>query len=194
MTAWPVTIKRAHLAPVLGYAIAQSAIEAGHDVVLISGPVNLNPPDRATFVSVLTSDEMFDAVHQHIGNCDVLVMSAAVADYKPADISKEKIKKADASRTVKLVPTRDVLASLPPNHKFFVVGFAAETEDIEANAIKKLREKNCDAIIANDARIAMESDENEVVILFRDGEKKKISRAPKDIIARELIKIFEKCL
>ena len=175
----------------MGYAITEAAIEAGHDVVLISGPVSLKRPSGAKSVSISTSEEMFDAVQEQVGDCDVLVMSAAVADYRPANISKEKIKKAAASRTVELVPTRDVLASLPRNRKFLVVGFAAETENIEANAIKKLRAKNCDVVIANDARIAMESDENEVVVLFRDGKKKKISRAPKKIVARELVKIFE---
>lgn len=175
----------------MGYAIAEAAIQAGHDVILISGPVTLNPPDRAKLISVSTSDEMCDAVQHQVGNCDVLVMSAAVADYKPASVSKEKIKKAEADRSLELVPTRDILAALPPDRKFLVVGFAAETENIEANAAKKLREKNCDVIVANDARIAMESEENEVTVLFRDGEKKKISRAPKKIVARELIKIFE---
>ena len=175
----------------MGYAIAEAAVEAKHSVVLISGPVNLNPPDRATLISVLTSDEMFDAVHHYFSDCDVLVMAAAVADYKPATVSKEKIKKTDAPRTVELAPTRDILASLPRDRKCLVVGFAAETENVEANAIKKLRDKNCDVIIANDALIAMESDENEVVILFRDGKKMKISRAPKKIVARELTKIFE---
>jgi phosphopantothenoylcysteine synthetase/decarboxylase len=175
----------------MGYAIAEAAIEAGHEVVLISGPVTLDPPDAAKVISVSTADEMYDAVHQRIGDCDVLVMSAAVADYKPATVSKEKIKKAEARRSLELVPTSDILASLPRDRKFLVVGFAAETENVEANAIKKLRAKNCNLIVANDARVAMESDENEVTVLFRDGEKKKFSRAPKKIIARELIKIFE---
>ena len=176
----------------MGYAIAEAAIEAGHDVVLISGPVNLDRPTAAKLVSVSTSQEMFDAVHNHIPDCDVLVMSAAVADYKPTTASKQKLKKSDMTLSLELVPTRDILASLAKqDRKFLVVGFAAETENVEANAIKKLREKNCDVIVANDARIAMESDENEVTILFRDGEKKKITRGSKTIIARELIKIFE---
>ncbi|HJT44646.1 MAG TPA: phosphopantothenoylcysteine decarboxylase [Chthoniobacterales bacterium] len=175
----------------MGYAIADAAIEAGHNVVLISGPVNFNPPDAAKLVSISTSDEMFEAVNQHIGDCDILVMSAAVADYKPATVSKEKIKKSDASRSLPLAPTRDILASLPRERKFLVVGFAAETQNVEANALKKLHDKNCDLLVANDARIAMESDENEVLVLFRNGKKQKISRAPKKIVARELIKIFE---
>src|SRR5205085_950089 len=141
------------------------------------------------------SEEMFAAVQQHAPNCDVLVMCAAVADYRPAKVSKSKIKKRDATLSLELVPTRDILASLPKqDRQFVVVGFAAETENVEANARKKLEEKNCDMIVANDVSRAdsgIESNENEVTILFRNGQKKKISRAPKKIIARELIKIFE---
>ena len=183
----------------MGYAIAEAAIDAGHDVVLISGPVRLDPPHRARLVPVVTSDEMLDAVHQKVRNCDILVMGAAVADYKPAHVSKTKIKKSDANLSLELVPTRDILASLAKqDRKYLVVGFAAETENLEANALKKLRRKHCDVIVANDARVAMENDENEVTVLFRDGKKTKILHAPKKIIARELIKICEnvceKCL
>ena len=176
----------------MGYAIAEAAVETGHDVVLISGPANLDPPPGAKLVSISTSEEMFDSVHQNVPNCDLLVMAAAVANYKPAQMSNEKIKKRAANLSLELIQTRDVLASLPRQDRHFaVVGFAAETENLEVNALKKLREKNCDVIVANDARVAMESDENEVTIFFRGGKKKKISRAPKRIIARELVKIFE---
>jgi phosphopantothenoylcysteine decarboxylase/phosphopantothenate--cysteine ligase len=178
----------------MGYAIAEAAIEAGHDVVLISGPVILDPPRGAKLFSISTSDEMFEAVHQHVGDCDVLVMCAAVADYKPAQRRDQKIKKRGETLSLELVPTRDILASIPQDRQFRVIGFAAETSDLEENARKKLREKNCDVIVANDVSdrtIGMESDENEVTIFFRNGKKKKISRAPKKILARELTKIFE---
>jgi phosphopantothenoylcysteine decarboxylase/phosphopantothenate--cysteine ligase len=176
----------------MGYAIAEAAIEAGHEVVLISGPVGLNRPRAAAVIPVSTSDQMFDAVQQQTRNCDVLVMCAAVADYKPVAVFTKKLKKRDAKLSLELIPTRDILASLPKSRKYFVAGFAAETDSIETNARKKLLKKNCDVIIANDARIGMESDENEVEIYFRNGEKKKISRASKKIVAHELIKIFEK--
>ena len=184
----------------MGYAIAQAALEAGHDVILISGPVNLAPPRNAKIVSVSTSDEMFEAVHQYAEDSDVCVLCAAVADYKSAQVSPVKIKKRADGISIGLLPTRDILQSLgrQRTRKFLLVGFAAETDHLEANAAKKLREKNCDIIIANDARIGMETDENELLILFRDGETKKISRAPKKFLARELVKIFlnsqEKCL
>jgi phosphopantothenoylcysteine decarboxylase / phosphopantothenate---cysteine ligase len=186
----------------MGYAIAEAAIEVGHDVVLTSGPVNLDPPPAAKLISVSTSDEMFDAVHQHVSDCDVLVMCAAVADYKPAHVSPGKIKKRDNKLSLELTPTRDILASLATrDREFLTVGFAAETDNLQENAQKKLRAKNCDIIVANDVSgtdSGMESDENEVTIFFRTGEIEKISRAPKKIIARALVKVFanmrENCL
>ena len=178
----------------MGYAIAEAALESGHDVTLISGPVNLKPPERTRFVPVTTSEEMFAGVQSAVADCDVFVMCAAVADYKPARVSSQKIKKEDAERTLELVPTRDILSAVARGPRsFLVVGFAAETNNVEENAKKKLRAKNCDMIVANDvsrAESGMESDVNEVEIFFRNGERKKISRAPKKIIARELVKII----
>jgi phosphopantothenoylcysteine synthetase/decarboxylase len=177
----------------MGYAIAEAALEAGHEVILISGPANLGSPRRAKLVSVSTSDEMFDAVHRDADSCDVCVLCAAVADYKPANVSPLKIKKSAEKFSLELIPTRDILDSLgrQRNRQFLLVGFAAETNDVRENAMKKLNAKNCDIMVANDARLGMESDENELMILFRDGEIKTISRAPKRILARELVKIFQ---
>jgi phosphopantothenoylcysteine decarboxylase / phosphopantothenate---cysteine ligase len=123
------------------------------------------------------------------------VMCAAVADYKPANVAPKKIKKRREKFLLELTPTRDILDSLGHQHdrEFLLVGFAAETNEVEENAVKKLRQKNCDIIIANDvssANSGIESDANEVTILFANGERRKISRAPKKIIARELVKIF----
>jgi phosphopantothenoylcysteine decarboxylase/phosphopantothenate--cysteine ligase len=177
----------------MGYAIVDAAIGAGHSVTLISGPVNLPPPPLAKVISVTTSDEMHDAVMVQIANTDALVMCAAVADYRPAKVSPQKIKKKSGQLTLELTPTRDILLSLPSERKFLVIGFAAETNDLENYARKKLQNKNLDLIVANDvsrADIGMESAENEVTILFRDGQIKKISRTSKKNIARELIKII----
>jgi phosphopantothenoylcysteine decarboxylase/phosphopantothenate--cysteine ligase len=179
----------------MGYAIAQAAVEAGHEVILISGPVNVDPPPGAELVLVSTSDEMLDAIHRHLRECDVLVMCAAVADFKSAEVRPQKIKKRDTNFTLDLAPTRDILASLPQDRQCLVIGFAAETENLEKNAQEKLRAKNCDLIVANDvsrADVGIDSDQNEVTIFFSSGEKGKISRAPKKIIARELVKIFSK--
>jgi phosphopantothenoylcysteine decarboxylase/phosphopantothenate--cysteine ligase len=178
----------------MGYAMAEAAIDSGHDVILISGPVNLPPPRGAKLISILTSDEMYTAVHEQLPHCDVLVMCAAVADYRPKTVSAQKIKKSGEPLSLELIPTRDILASLPQDRQFRVVGFAAETSNVEENARKKLREKRCDIVVANDVSdptIGMNSNENEVTIFFKSGEKREISRASKKNIARELTKIFE---
>jgi phosphopantothenoylcysteine decarboxylase/phosphopantothenate--cysteine ligase len=187
----------------MGYAIAEAALAEGHEVTLISGPVNIEAPQNTQLISVSTSDEMYETVGQYADKCDICVLCAAVADYKPAAISPIKIKKRGENFSLELVPTRDILNSLGQrrDRQFVLVGFAAETDHVEENALKKLHAKNCDIIVANDvsgADSGIESDINEVTILFRDGEKKKISRAQKKIIARELVKIFldfaTKCL
>jgi len=177
----------------MGYAIAAAAMEANHEVVLISGPVNLVPPAGAKLVTVITSNEMCAAVHEAVLDCDVLVMCAAVADYKPAHVAEQKIKKRDEKFSLELVPARDILKSLPPSRNFFVVGFAAETNDVEEHARAKLATKNCDMMVANDLsdpNIGMESDENAVTIFSRNDETERISRASKKIVARELVKII----
>jgi phosphopantothenoylcysteine decarboxylase/phosphopantothenate--cysteine ligase len=186
----------------MGYAIAEAATAAGHDVTLISGPASIAPPKTAHFISITTGDELSDAVHRATPDCDVLVMCAAVTDYKPAAVQPRKMKKRKTPFVLELIPTRDILASLPKeNRRYLVVGFAAETHDLETNALKKMREKNCDMIVANDVSrndSGMESDENAVTIFFRGGDLKTIARTSKKIIARELVKIIskmsEKCL
>jgi phosphopantothenoylcysteine synthetase/decarboxylase len=185
----------------MGYAIAEAALAAGHSVILISGPASLMPPEGAELIRITSGDELYEKVQQAAPLCDVLVMCAAVSDYKPASFAPEKTKKHSAPFTLELIPTRDILASLPSDRSYLVAGFAAETHDLEKNARAKLLAKNCDLIIANDVSgsdSGMESDENAVIIFFRDGETKTISRAPKKVIAFELVKIIakmsEKCL
>ena len=163
----------------MGYAIAEATIEAGHEVILISGPVNIAPPVDAKFVRVSSSDEMFEAVHRHADESDVCVLCAAVADYKPAKVLPSKIKKLDEKFFLELIRTRDILHSLGhrQDRDFLLVGFAAETNDVEENAARKLREKNCDIIVANDVsgtNSGIESDENEVTIFFQNGVRQKI--------------------
>jgi phosphopantothenoylcysteine decarboxylase/phosphopantothenate--cysteine ligase len=178
----------------MGYAIAEAARDAGHDVTLITGPATIDVPDGVDVVPIITSDELFEAVHKHVRDCDVLVMCAAVSDYKPAKFSTHKLEKHRDGFTLELIATRDILASLAANDRsYLVIGFAAQTHELEQNALRKLRAKNCDAIVANDVSRSdsgMDSDDNEVTIFYRDGERKTISRAPKITIARELMKII----
>jgi phosphopantothenoylcysteine decarboxylase / phosphopantothenate---cysteine ligase len=186
----------------MGYAIAAAALEEKHEVVLISGPVAIAHPLGAEVIRVVTGDEMFAAAAEELPSCDVLVMCAAVCDYKPAHYSPAKVRKAREPFALDLVPARDILASLTSApHDCFVVGFAAETDELETNAARKLVEKNCDLLVANDvsrADIGMDSDENELVIFFRNGVFEKISRGKKTEVARALLKIIldarENCL
>ena len=186
----------------MGYAIAAAALEQGHEVILISGPVAIAAPAGAKVVRVTSGDEMFTAVSTALRDCDVLVMCAAVCDYKPARYRPQKMKKEREPFSLALVPTRDILASLTRDKRnCFVVGFAAETQELAANARRKLEEKNCDLLVANDVSrpdLGMDADENEVVIFSRSEEPKKISRGKKMELARELLKIIldarEKCL
>ena len=176
----------------MGYAIAQACIEAGHDVTLISGPVAIAAPVDAELVKITTADELYDAVHAHARSSDVLVMCAAVSDYKPVASAPHKLDKQTSEFALRVTPTRDILASLPhDDRRYLVVGFAAETHDVEASARSKLIRKKCDVIVANDVSgsdSGMESDENEVTIFFANGERDHIARAKKNVIARELMK------
>ena len=186
----------------MGYAIAAAALAEKHEVTLISGPVALDAPAGAEVVRVTSGEEMFEAARARLDDCEVFVMCAAVCDYQPAHPATQKMKKSRTPFTLELVPTRDILASLTSvPHNCFVVGFAAETQDLEANAQGKLTEKNCDLLVANDVSrtdIGMDSDENELLIFDRAGAMEKLSRAKKTELARALLKIIlrsrEKCL
>jgi phosphopantothenoylcysteine decarboxylase / phosphopantothenate---cysteine ligase len=179
----------------MGYALAQAARERNHQVTLISGPVCISPPAGVTVVRVTTSDEMYDAVHSAIDSADVAVLAAAVADFKPANVQREKIKKSNGIPQITLVPTRDILASLGAvNRNCMLIGFAAETQALVANAQKKLREKKCDIIIANSVsgtNSAFDSDDNELNLFFRNGETQQLARASKIFLARKLVRILE---
>lgn len=179
----------------MGYAIAEAALEAGHEVVLVSGPVALTAPMRAQMVRVTTADEMYDAVHAHLAGIDIAVLCAAVADFKPAEYIPRKIKKREGVPMIQLVPTRDILASLGAlNKKYFLLaGFAAETEELEKNAREKLTKKHCDVVIGNDVSVpglGFESNENELMILLPDQTSRVLPRGTKRELANALVKIL----
>ena len=136
----------------MGYAVARAAVEKGHEVVLVSGPVCLEAPGGARLVPVVSAADMRDAVQEHLGWCEVLVMCAAVADWRPAAVNPVKIKKLGATPVLRLVKTPDILAgaSARKGSRIFV-GFAAETGgDFEAEAARKRRKKHCDLVVVND--------------------------------------------
>ena len=157
----------------MGYAIAEQAKIRGGEVVLISGPTSLTPPSGVDFKSCKTADEMNGLVQEHLQNCDVLIMSAAVGDFSPEKLEKEKIKKqGNEGLVLKLVPTVDILLEVAQrNSGKLLVGFAAETQNLVESAMEKLKKKNLDLIIANDISapgIGFQSDSNQVTIIDRE--------------------------
>ncbi len=172
----------------MGYAIAQAALEAGARVTLVSGPVSLTAPDRASCVHVTTAEEMRDAVLAHADGADILIAAAAVADYQCENIAEQKIKKGRSSMSLSLKKTPDVLAQAAADLPLFTVGFAAETESLGENARKKLENKGLDMIAANlvsDGR-AFDVDEN-ALELYWEGGSLELEMAPKDRLARSLL-------
>jgi phosphopantothenoylcysteine decarboxylase/phosphopantothenate--cysteine ligase len=171
----------------MGYAIAQAALELGANVVLVSGPTALAKPQGIQSVDVQSAEQMFEAVKQHVGNCDIFIGVAAVADYRVAQPSAQKIKKSAANLTLELVPNPDILAYVanlpdPP----FCVGFAAESERLTEYAEAKRRAKKLPLLVGNLVQQAIGSDDNELV-LFDDSGMQTLPRADKLTQARLLM-------
>jgi len=178
----------------MGYALAEALIHAGHAVLLISGPTALDVPDQVDFIPVETAAEMYAAVSQCIGRMDIAVFAAAVADYTPASAAPQKIKKAGATWTLELIRTRDILGAARGEFGFVgtLVGFAAETEDLEANARAKLAGKQCDLIIANDVSkpgSGFDADRNEVLLVYPHSNEA-LPAASKHALAHQLVAVI----
>lgn len=181
----------------MGYALATVARERGHDVILISGPVSLHPPDRVEVVNVETAQEMYDAVGEAIGACEAAIFCAAVADYRVVDTAISKIKKSSGELTLTLTANPDILGSCREKFGFagVLVGFAAETEELLAHARAKLERKGCDLLVANDVGrkdIGFDQSHNEVTLLFRSGESRWIPLESKEKIAGEILAEVER--
>jgi phosphopantothenoylcysteine decarboxylase/phosphopantothenate--cysteine ligase len=180
----------------MGYAIAAAARDRGAQVVLISGPSHLPLPYGVKTVRVLSADDMYRAVMEHIEGTQIVIMAAAVSDFKPAVFTDRKIKKHEAPTILQLEPTRDILLELGKTAgKRFLVGFAAETDNMRQNALKKLQEKNLDMIVANDlvrAGAGFGTDTNAVTIIDRNGMGTELPVMPKSEIAAHILdKIVE---
>lgn len=176
----------------MGYALAEAALRRGCEVVLVTGPVALTPPSGATVVRVESAAEMAAAVKREAPNCDVVVMAAAVADYRPAQVSARKIKKRPGEMTLLLERTEDILASLGRAKRpgQLLVGFAAETEELLANAADKLRRKNLDWIAANTVENGFATDTDKVTLLGKNGEVVELASAPKSEVARRMLDVI----
>jgi phosphopantothenoylcysteine decarboxylase/phosphopantothenate--cysteine ligase len=199
ITAGPT---REHLDPVrflsngssgrMGYAIAENAVARGWQVDLVSGPVALSPPPGATVHGVVSADEMFRACAPLFDTCDLFIAVAAVADYRPHVIARDKLKKTGEPLRIELFPTVDILKTLAERKRpgQVVVGFAAETRDLENRARQKLEKKNLDWIVANDVSwpgVGMNADDNTVVLLGRRGERIAFGPAPKPAVAEFIL-------
>ena len=180
----------------MGYAIAEAAREAGHEVVLVSGPVALAVPDGVKCRSVETAQQMFDAVREEIASCDVAIFSAAVADYRPKFVPAQKIKKQGETMTLELEKTQDILGSARSVFGFegYLVGFAAETEKLIEHAQGKLWKKQCDLVVANDVSqqgIGFDSADNAVTLCFKHGTVERLDMTAKTLLAYRILERIE---
>ena len=169
----PVRYITNHSTGKMGYAIAKAAMERGAKVTLVSGPVSLTPPMFVDVIKVKSAAEMADAVKQRSGECDIIIKSAAVADYRPVSVAKEKIKKNGEASSIELERTEDILAYLGAHKREgqFICGFSMETENMLENSKKKLEKKNVDMIVANNLRTegaGFGTDTNVVTIIMKD--------------------------
>jgi phosphopantothenoylcysteine decarboxylase/phosphopantothenate--cysteine ligase len=176
----------------MGYAIARCASLRGAQVTLISGPSALTTPPNVTSVKVETTQQMLEACFKVYPDVDVVIMAAAVADYRPRDVATQKIKKKnDDALTVVMDKNPDILKSLGAEKKQqFLVGFAAETQNLLANAREKILKKNLDMIVANDVTLAgagFNADTNVVKFLYADGQVEELPKMSKDAVAKELL-------
>lgn len=160
----------------MGYAIAKMAMLRGADVTLVSGPVNLTPPPFVKVVAVESAQEMFEAVRDAAEEQDIIIKSAAVADYRPTKIAEDKIKKSDEEMFIPLERTTDIIKYLGEHKREgqFICGFSMETKDMLANSSKKLEKKKMDMIVANNVKeegAGFATDTNKVVVITQDGMK-----------------------
>lgn len=182
----------------MGFAIAAAAVDRGHEVILVTGPVSLIPPSVAECVPVQSAEEMYEAVSERIEDVDAAIFCAAVSDYRVAKVEDQKIKKMGNCLTLELEETKDILGSARKIFGFngILIGFAAETENIETNAREKLERKGCDILVANDVSrqdIGFDQENNEVRLFFKDGRNSmEIALQSKRAIGERIIELIEK--
>jgi phosphopantothenoylcysteine decarboxylase/phosphopantothenate--cysteine ligase len=189
----PVRFISNHSSGKMGYALAEAARDAGARVTIISGPVRLTAPDKVTIIQVESTSEMLSASLEQQKNCSIFIAAAAVADYRPLHVAQQKIKKTDEQMQMTLVKNPDIVATIAKlEDKPFVVGFAAETEDVETYARKKLVSKNLNMIIANDVSntdIGFNSDSNSVTV-FWDQNQQDFPYMSKSTLSHQLIELI----
>ena len=177
-----------HSSGKMGYALAAAARDRGARVILVSAPTALPPPPLVEIIPVQTAEQMAAAVWSAAASADALIMAAAVADYRPATAAGQKIKKSAAALSIELEPTPDILAAAPGN--FLRIGFAAESENLQANAAAKVQRKNLDLIVANDitdAASGFGSDTNRVTLIDRHLQIEQLPLLTKDEVSHRIL-------
>lgn len=192
----PVRYISNHSSGKQGFALAEAAVEAGASVTLIAGPTHLATPDRVKRIDIVSTEEMFNAVLAEVKNSDIYIGVAAVADYRPINPPKQKIKKSESSNatlSIELIENPDIIATVAQlDPKPFTVGFAAETNNLIENAKAKLINKGLDMIIANDvadSSIGFNSDENSTTVIW-DDQQQVIPQMSKQNVARKVIELI----
>lgn len=173
----------------MGFALAEDARDRGASVTIVCGPVSAAPPSGCKIVPVETAQQMYDRVLENLDAAQIVVMAAAVADFRPAAAADQKIKKDAAAPLVELEPTQDILKAVGASKgDRILVGFAAETENLQANAERKLRSKNCDLLVANlvGDGLAFNTEDNQGLILFSSGEVMELHRMSKRRMASRI--------
>lgn len=190
----PVRYLTNHSTGKMGYALAKNAARRGAEVTLVSGPTQLKPPIQVKTVDVVTAEEMYQAVEREFDRQDIVVMSAAVADYRPSNVAENKIKKKDGDMSIPLERTKDILATCAEKKtKQIICGFSMETENMLENSKEKLQKKHLDMIVANNLTVAgagFGTDTNVVAILTKE-KCEELSMMSKDEVAAE---IFDRLL
>jgi len=175
----------------MGYAVAEAAVRRGAHVILVSGPTSLEAPAGVERIDVQSAQDMHRVVLEKVAGCSIAIFAAAVADYRPAEPSGQKIKRNNESTTIALEPTPDILASVARNKgQRFIVGFAAETDHVAENAREKLAAKNADLMVANDVTAegaGFDHDTNVVTLFARDGRDLALPRMSKNEVAQRIL-------
>ena len=188
----PVRFVGNHSSGKMGYSIAEVAVKLGAQVTLISGPVSLKIKNAAiNVIDVTSANDMFEATHRYFNNCDIAILSAAVADFTPIKVASQKIKKKEDILSITLKKTKDILASLGEiKSNKYLVGFALETQNELENAKTKLKKKNLDLIVLNslnDKGAGFKTDTNKVTLISKDNKVVPFDVKPKSEVANDIL-------
>ncbi len=176
----------------MGRALAAAALELGHEVVIVSGPVEVKYPVASEIIRAVSTEDMLEACQRVFPKCDGLIAAAAPCDYRPVQVEPRKIAKTGQPLTLSLVETPDIVAALAADKRpdQWLVGFALETDDQHLRALAKLERKSCDLMVINGPQ-AMHSPDNDVQIIDRQGEVVRAIQGPKETVAREILQVIE---